>query len=101
MMGAAAGRRWHVDSLESIFYASAWFIATQVLLIGALYAFAQVDWKALFDQHKLAWLTLLGLSGPSVPWAIHGDRMDRCLTTVSPRGVGKVLLAFSCARFWG
>ena len=56
MMGAAAGRRWHVDSLESIFYASAWFIASQVLLLGALYVFAQVDWKALFDQHKLVWL---------------------------------------------
>jgi hypothetical protein len=55
-MGAAAGRRWHVDSLESIFYASGWFIASQVLLLGALYAFARVDWKALFDQHKFAWL---------------------------------------------
>jgi sulfite exporter TauE/SafE len=56
MIGAAAGRRWHVDSLESIFYASGWFIASQVLLLGALYAFARVDWQALFDQHKFAWL---------------------------------------------
>jgi membrane protein YqaA with SNARE-associated domain len=54
--GAAAGRRWHVDSLESAFYASGWFIATQFLLLGALYVFAHVDWKALFDQHKLGWL---------------------------------------------
>ena len=56
MGGAAAGRRWPVDSFESAFYASGWFIATQFLLLGALYAFAHVDWKALFDQHKLGWL---------------------------------------------
>ena len=56
MGGAAAGRRWHVDSLESAFYASGWFIASQLVLLGALYVFARVDWKALLDQHKLAWL---------------------------------------------
>jgi uncharacterized membrane protein YdjX (TVP38/TMEM64 family) len=54
--GAAAGRRWHVDSLESALYASGWFIATQFLIIGVLYAFTRVDWKVLFDQHKLIWL---------------------------------------------
>ena len=54
--GAAAGRRWPVDSLESAFYASGWFIATQFLLLGALYVFAHLDWKALFDHHKIGWL---------------------------------------------
>lgn len=56
MSGAAAGQRWPVDSLESAFYASGWFIATQFLLLGTLYVFAHVDWKALFDRHKLEWL---------------------------------------------
>src|SRR3954452_17888569 len=32
--GAAVGRRFHVDSIESAFYASAWFIASQVALLG-------------------------------------------------------------------
>ena len=54
--GAAAGRRWHVDSLESVSYASGWFIVSQLVLLGALYVFARVDWKALLDQHRLAWL---------------------------------------------
>jgi membrane protein DedA with SNARE-associated domain len=54
--GAAAGRRWPVDSLDSALYASGWFITTQFLIIGALYAFTRVDWKVLFDQHKLTWL---------------------------------------------
>jgi membrane protein YqaA with SNARE-associated domain len=56
MGGAAAGRRLNVDSLESALYASGWFIASQLFLIGALYGFTRVDWKALFDQHKFVWL---------------------------------------------
>jgi uncharacterized membrane protein YdjX (TVP38/TMEM64 family) len=59
--GAAAGRRLEVDSFESaFFYASGWFIVSQVLLIGALYGFTRVDWRALFDQHKLVWLPKSG-----------------------------------------
>ncbi len=54
--GAAAGRRWHVGSLESALYTSGWFIATQVLIIGVLYAFTRLNWKVLFDQRKLEWL---------------------------------------------
>ena len=56
LSGAAVGRRLHVDSIESIFYASTWFIASQVVLLGALYAFTRVDWKTLFDQRKFAWV---------------------------------------------
>jgi len=60
LSGAAVGRRLHVDSIESIFYASTWFIASQVVLLGALYAFTRVDWKTLFDQRKLAWVPKSG-----------------------------------------
>lgn len=56
MGGAAAGRRWPVDSVESAFYVGGWFITSQFVLLGSLYAFAHVDWKILFDQHKLVWL---------------------------------------------
>ena len=58
--GAAAGRRFHVDSIESAFYASAWFVASQVALLGALYAFTRIDWKALFDEHRLLWMPKSG-----------------------------------------
>ena len=58
--GAAAGRRFHVNSIESAFYASAWFVASQVALLGALYAFTRIDWKALFDEHRLLWMPKSG-----------------------------------------
>jgi len=51
--GAAAGRRFEIDSVVSGAYALAWFIGTQLLILGALYGFTRVDWKILFDQHRL------------------------------------------------
>jgi len=56
--GAAVGRRLPIDSAESVFYSSIWFVASQVVVLGALYVFAHIDWKILFDQHKLAWIVL-------------------------------------------
>jgi membrane protein YqaA with SNARE-associated domain len=56
LSGAAAGRRFHVDSIESAFYASAWFIGSQVALLGGVYGFTRVDWKTLFDEHRLLWI---------------------------------------------
>ena len=54
--GAAAGRRFEIDSMMSGIYAAAWFIGTQLLILGALYCFTRVDWKVLFDHRKLVWL---------------------------------------------
>lgn len=54
--GAAVGRKLEINSLVSGVYATAWFIVTQVLILGALYCFTRVDWKALFDHRKLVWL---------------------------------------------
>ena len=54
--GAVAGRRFKIDSTTSSIYASAWFIGTQLLILGALYCFTRVDWKVLFDHRKLVWL---------------------------------------------
>jgi uncharacterized membrane protein YdjX (TVP38/TMEM64 family) len=54
--GAAAGRRFEIDSMASGAYAVAWFIGTQLLILGALYCFTRVDWKTLFDDRKLVWL---------------------------------------------
>ncbi len=56
MGGAAAGRRFGIDSMVSGAYALAWFIGTQLLILGALYCFTHVDWKVMFDKRKLAWI---------------------------------------------
>lgn len=55
--GAAAGRRFEIDSIVSGAYAVAWFIGTQFFILGALYCFTRVDWKVLFDHRKLVWLS--------------------------------------------
>ena len=54
--GAAAGRRFEIGSMASGAYAVTWFIGTQLLILGALYCFARVDWKVLFDHRRLVWL---------------------------------------------
>ena len=54
--GAAAGRHFEIDSMVSGAYAAAWFIGTQLLILGALYCFTRVDWTVLFDHRKLVWL---------------------------------------------
>ena len=54
--GAAAGRRFGIDSAPSGVYALAWFISTQILILGALYGFTRIDWKALLDRRKLTFL---------------------------------------------
>lgn len=56
MTASAAGRHLKVDSLESSYLASTWFIATQILLIVGLYAATRIDWRALLDEHRVAWL---------------------------------------------
>ena len=57
MGGAAAGRRFEIDSMVSGAYALAWFIGTQLLILGALYCFTRLDWEIVFDKRKIAWIT--------------------------------------------
>ena len=54
--GAAVGRHLEIDSMMSGAYAAAWFIGTQLLILGGLYCFTRVDWKVLFDHRRLVWL---------------------------------------------
>lgn len=54
--GAVVGRRFEIDSVVSGFYALVWFIGTQFLILGALYCFTRVDWRVLFDEHRLVWV---------------------------------------------
>ena len=67
LSGAAAGRRFQINSIELAFYGTAWFVASQVALLGGLYAFTRVDWKSFFDEHRLLWIPK-----PSTP----ADRSD-------------------------
>jgi uncharacterized membrane protein YdjX (TVP38/TMEM64 family) len=54
---AMAGRRLHVDSLESAYLTSGYFLASQALLIPAIYVFTKVDWRALLERREFAWLS--------------------------------------------
>lgn len=58
--GKAVGQRFEIDSVVSGAYALAWFLGTQLLILGALYCFTRVDWKILFDHRKLVWLPRTG-----------------------------------------
>ncbi len=57
MSGEAVGRRFSLGPLQSTYYAIAYFLASQVLIMGALYVFTRVDWKALLDRRKLVWVS--------------------------------------------
>ncbi|WP_336491783.1 VTT domain-containing protein [Methylobacterium nigriterrae] len=59
--GAAAGRRLSIDSTESAFYAGIWFIVSQLVVIGALFIFTHLDWRTLFQHHRLTLVTKSGL----------------------------------------
>ena len=59
--GAAAGRRLDIGSTESVFYAGIWFIASQFVVLGALFIFTHLDWRTLFQHHKLTWVTKSGV----------------------------------------
>ena len=54
--GAAAGRRFEINSMVSGAYALGWFFGTQLLILGALYCFTRVDWVMLLDRRKLVWV---------------------------------------------
>ncbi|WP_213303898.1 hypothetical protein [Paraburkholderia sacchari] len=36
-------------------YFSAWFVTTQLALLGFVYLLTKIDWKTLVEQRKLAW----------------------------------------------
>ncbi len=55
--GAAVGRRFSFGPSQSTYYAIAYFLASQILIMGALYVFTRVDWKALLDRRKLVWVS--------------------------------------------
>ncbi len=67
MSGEAMGRRFGFESSQSTYYAIAYFLGSQILIMGALYVFTQVDWKALLDHRKLVWVSHLK-AAPDIPY---------------------------------
>jgi membrane protein YqaA with SNARE-associated domain len=53
---AAARHHLELESSEAESYFGVYFVATQILLLAAVYAFAKVDWRAVFNERKLRWI---------------------------------------------
>ena len=50
------GDQLDLEPLESASYLGAYFIASQLLLIPALYAFTHIDWRAAVAERRFSWL---------------------------------------------
>ena len=57
MSGGAVGRRFHIATGASAYYAGAYFIGSQALVMAAVYLFTRIDWKALLDRRTLVWVS--------------------------------------------
>ncbi len=49
---AALSRRFDFEDGKALGYLSAYFVLTQLALIGTVYLFARVDWKALLSERR-------------------------------------------------
>lgn len=56
LTGSAAARRLSFESTETIPYWSAYFVASQALVLLMLYAFSRLDWQALFVEKRIRWM---------------------------------------------
>ena len=66
--GAAAfSRRFELDGSRTIGYFSVYFIVTQCALLGIVYLFTRVDWKALLRERKWRWLKRGVSNSPTIP----------------------------------
>ncbi|MBV8140092.1 MAG: hypothetical protein JO121_31295 [Deltaproteobacteria bacterium] len=52
---AAARKHLQLDEAETQSYFGAYFVVTQILLLGFVYVFAKIDWRVLFAEKKLRW----------------------------------------------
>ena len=53
---ALVSRKFDVDKSEALGYFSVYFVLTQLALIGIVYIFARIDWKAVLHERRLKWL---------------------------------------------
>jgi hypothetical protein len=53
---AEVSQRLALEATEAQSYFGVYFVATQLLLLGAVYGFTRVDWRHLLAKRKLRWL---------------------------------------------
>lgn len=53
---AAVARRLEFEDINSLGYFSAYFVVTQLTLLGIVYAFTRIDWRVLLQQRKWRWI---------------------------------------------
>jgi len=52
---SAISDRLDLDSLESGSYLGIYFVASQLLLIPAMFCFTKIDWRVLIDERRITW----------------------------------------------
>ena len=55
-VGGALASRWLEPDLDSPI-GRIYFVATQLLCLGLVYAFAKIDWRASAKLRRLRWVT--------------------------------------------
>jgi membrane protein YqaA with SNARE-associated domain len=64
-LGAAAvSRKFEFEAGQTLGYFSIYFVATQLVMLGCVYVFTRIDWKALIRKRKWKWIPR-GSSAPS------------------------------------
>lgn len=53
---STVARRITLENTETLAYLSAYFIASQILLLFMVYAFTRIDWRFLVTVKKLRWI---------------------------------------------
>ena len=57
LTASSVARRITLESTDALSYFSIYFVATQILLLSLIYLFTRVDWRALWNERKLRWVT--------------------------------------------
>lgn len=56
LTASAAARRLSFESTEALPYWSVYFALSQAVVLGMIYLFPKLDWRALFSEKKLKWI---------------------------------------------
>ena len=56
LSAAAVSRDFSLESGQMLGYFTIYVVATQFLLLGLVYVFTRIDWKALLGQRKWRWI---------------------------------------------
>ena len=61
---AAVSRRIAFDDADALSYFSAYFVSTQLLLLGLVYFFTRIDWRILLAEKRFRWLERQEIKSP-------------------------------------